>query len=86
MEKKHSAEWCISAELAEQNQKLTTALIIVVIMWIITIVSWAVSNHIINNEGIESANTHEVTICEHSSQTNGKHLSEAVISPIPSKK
>lgn len=70
----HSEEWCVSTELAKQNKKLMTALILVVFLWIMTIISWAASNHIINNEAIDSANTHEVAICGNFSQMNGKHL------------
>ena len=70
----HSEEWCVSAELAKQNKKLMTALILVVFLWIMTIISWAASNHIINNEAIDGANTHEVNICGNFSQTNGKYL------------
>ena len=87
MKKNHSEEWCMSAELAKQNIRLLTALIIVVIMWIITIISWAVSDHIINNEAIDCAQAHEVQdICGIFSQMSGKHLSETVISPIQSEK
>lgn len=86
MEKKHSVEWCISTELAKQNKRLTTVLIIVVIMWIITITLWAVSNHIINNEAIDSANTHEVNICKDSLQTNGTNLFNIVASQTPNLK
>ena len=87
MEQKHSAEWRISAELAKQNIRLLTALVIVVIMWIITIVSWAVSNHIINNEAIDCAQAHEVQdICGIFSQTSGKRSFNTAISPIQSKK
>ena len=87
MENKHSAEWRISAELAKQNKRLTTAFIIVVIMWIITIISWAVSDNIINNEAIDCAQAHEVQdICGNFSQMSGMNSSETVISPMQSEK
>ena len=86
MEKKHSYEWSISKELAKQNMGLIIALVIVVAMWITTIVAWAMSDHIINNEAIDSANTHEVEICGDFSQMSGKYSFETVISPMQSKK
>ena len=86
MKNNHSEEWCISAEFARQNIRLLTALIIVVIMWIVTIVSWVASDHIINNEAIDCAQAHEVNICKDSLQTSGKHSSGTAISPIQNKK
>lgn len=85
MKNKHSEEWCISTELAKQNIRLLAALILVVIMWIITIVSWVVSDNIINNEAIDCAQAHEVQdICGNFSQMSGTNSSETVILPIQS--
>lgn len=64
---KHSYEWSVSKELAKRNRILASALMIVIALWMLTIALWMLDN----NEAIESANTHEVTICENSSQTNG---------------
>ena len=86
MENKHSAEWCISVELAKQNIGLIIALVIVVAMWITTIVAWAMSDYIINNEAIDCVQAHEVNICKESLQMSGKHSFNTVISPIASEK
>lgn len=78
---KHSYEWSVSKELAKQNRRLASALMIVIALWIMTIAMWVLTN----NEAIESANTHEVQeICKDSLQTNGMNSSETVISQIPS--